>query len=187
MIWDLPESLDVNGRAWDIRTDYRDILNILIAFEDPDLSPAEKQYVCLYGIYRDFDDLPADEYGEAYKAAISFIDAGKETNTKNSARTMDWEQDAGLLFPAVNQAAGVEVRALPYLHWWTFVGYFMEIHDSVYSTVLGLRQKKSKGKKLEKSETEFWNTNKDICVLKPKLTQEEIEEKERLKALLGGR
>jgi hypothetical protein len=62
----------------------------------------------------------------------------------------------------------------------------MEIRNSVYATVLNLRQKKAKGKKLEKHEKEFWNANKKLCVLQTKLTKEEKEEKARLLAMLGG-
>ena len=43
----------------------------------------------------------------------------------------------------------------------------------------------AKNKKLEKWEREYWQANKDICVLKPKLTAEEQEAKDRLNAMLG--
>lgn len=184
MIWELPTSLTVNGADWEIRTDFRDILKILVAFEDPELEPEEKEYVCLYILYVDFDQIPKDSYTAAYKAALQFIDNGMEGES-GAPRTMDWEQDAKILFPAVNHVAGFEVRSAEYLHWWTFTGYFMEIKDSVYANVLGLRQKKAKGKKLEKWEREFWNSNRRICVLSTKLTEEEQAEKDRLKAILG--
>ena len=71
--------------------------------------------------------------------------------------------------------AGREVRSLPYVHWWTFMGWFMEIGEGVYSSILSLRQKKAKGKKFEKWETEYWSANKDLCELKPKYTEAEKE------------
>lgn len=184
MIFDLPTSLEVAGKEYEIRTDYRDVLNIIQAFEDPDLEPEEKQYVCLYILYKDFETLPQDDYTEAYKKAIEFMDNGVE-GEKHAPKTMDWEQDATILFPAVNHVAGYEVRSVDYLHWWTFTGFFMEIKDSVYAQVLNLRQKKAKGKKLEKWEQEFWRSNKNMCVLKEKLTAEEQAEKDRLNAILG--
>ena len=98
---------------------------------------------------------------------------------------MDWEQDEAILFPAINKVAGFEVRTAKHLHWWTFMGYYMEISDGVFSSVLNLRMKKAKGKKLEKAEREYWSANKDICNLRPKLTAAEQAEKDRLNALLG--
>ena len=38
----------------------------------------------------------------------------------------------------------------------------MEIEEGTFSTVLGIRQKKAKGKRLEKWEEEFYRNNKDF-------------------------
>lgn len=185
MIFDLPTALEFGGRTWAINTDYRDVLRILTAFEDPNLTDEEKAYICLHNLYPDLKDIPPDLIQAAFDAAVGFIDQGRHDDGP-SPRTMDWAQDATLIFPAVNRAAGFEVRAAEYIHWWTFVGYFLEITNSTYSTVLGLRSKRARGKKLEKHEQEFWNLNKSVCVLKPKYTDEELEEKERYKKIIGG-
>ena len=97
---------------------------------------------------------------------------------------MDWEQDAPLIFPAVNRVAGFEVRAAKHLHWWTFLGYLMEIRDSTFATILALRQKKARGKKLEKEEAEFWRRNAGVCELKKRLTAAERAEKRRLERMM---
>lgn len=131
--------------------------------------------------------LSAEDYDAAFEAASTFIDCGREwkDSPRKSPRVMDWEQDGSLLFPAISKVAGREVRTVDYMHWWTFMGCYMEISDGVFSTILSLRQKRAKGKKLEKWEREFWEANKDICVLKKKISREEQEERDRLKALLG--
>lgn len=180
MIGSLPTTLTINDEEYSIRTDFRDILKIISAFGDPELEPEEKVYVCLFILYEDFESISQDDYEAAYKAAIDFIDCGMKPDERKSPRTMDWEQDEPILFPAVNKVAGREVRAVEYLHWWTFMGYFMEISEGVFSSVLNLRRKKARGKKLEKNEREFWAANKDICVLRPRLTEEEQAAKERL-------
>lgn len=184
MIYDLPTALEFGGREWTIETDYRQILRILTAFEDPDLSDKEKLYILFYDLFVDVEEIPEELYQAAYDAAIEFIDHGQHADGP-SPRTMDWEQDAGLIFPAVNRAAGFEVRSAEYIHWWTFVGYFMEIKDSTYATVLSLRSKRARGKKLEKWEKEYWNDNKRLCVLRTRYTEEEQAEIDRLKKILG--
>ena len=136
-------------------------------------------------LYVDAEEIPEDQLQAALDAAIRFIDHGAGDG-KPGPRTMDWTQDAPLIFPAVNRAAGFEVRGVEYMHWWTFIGYFMEIRDSTYATILGLRGKRARGKKLEKGEQEFWSQNRGICELKKRYTEEELEEQERLKAILGG-
>ena len=184
MIGRLPQSITVNGVERAIRTDFRDVLNIIAAFSDPELENSEKVYVTLVVLYEDFDDIPEKDYESAFKAAMDFIDHGTKADESKSPRVMDWEQDESIMFPAINKVAGFETRSAEYVHWWTFMGYYMEISEGVFSNVLSLRLKKAKGKKLEKWEREYWDTNKSICVLKPKLTAEEQAEKDRLKALL---
>lgn len=187
MIGELPRALEVSGRMYPIRTDYRDMLRILTAFGDPELEEDEKVYICLFILYRDFDAMPQADYEAAFKAAVRFIDHGTEHENadKPPPQVMDWEQDESILFPAINKAAGREVRTARYIHWWTFLGYYMEIGDGVFSTVLHLRTKKAQGKKLEKWEQEYWNAHKELCKLQPKRSAEEQAEIDRLNAMLG--
>lgn len=185
MIGELPKSLIVNGVEYNIRSHFQDILKIVCAFNDPELENKEKIYVCLYILYEDFDCIPKADYEAAFKAALDFIDTFIKSDNKKSPRTMDWEQDESIMFPAINKVAGFETRTTDYIHWWTFMGYFMEISEGVFSQVLSLRTKKAKKQKLEKWEREYWQANKDICVLKTKLTAEEQEAKDRLNAMLG--
>lgn len=188
MVGELPRTVSVCGKEYAIRTDFRDILKIVTAFSDPELEDNEKVYVCLFIFYEDFDAIPRRDYEEAFKAAIRFIDNGTDgdgEDARKSPRVMDWEQDEAIMFPAINKVAGFETRSAEYVHWWTFMGYYMEISEGVFANVLSIRLKKAKGKKLEKWEREFWNSNKGICALKTKLSEEEQAEKDKLNALLG--
>ncbi len=188
MIGELPRDVEVGGKRYAIRTDFRDILTIISAFNDEELDAKEKLFICLYILFEDFESIPPEDYEAAYTEALRFIDCGdgSKKEGKSPARVMDWEQDERILFPAINSVAGYETRAKDYIHWWTFMGYFMEIREGVFSQVLSLRQKKSKGKPLEKWEREFWQSNKDLCVLRPRLSKEEKEERDRINALLDG-
>lgn len=184
MIFDLPTSVEFGGRRWDIATDYRDVLRVLLAFEDPDLTDREKMALCLYNLIVDYEDIPRERLGEAYDAIIAFIDHGSR-DAHRGPRTMDWEQDGPLIFPAVNRVAGFEVRSVAYMHWWTFMGLFMEIREDTFATVISLRQKRARGKKLEKWEAEYWTSNKAICELGKRLTEDERDERDRLNQLMG--
>lgn len=183
MIFDLPTALTVGGRKWRINSDFRDVLRTLEAFEDPELTDGEKAYICLHNTYPELENMPREDLQAALDAALAFIDRGGR-EARQGPRTMDWRQDAPLIFPAVNRAAGFEVRSAEYLHWWTFLGYFMEIRDSTYATVLGLRSKRARGRRLEKDEQAYWRENRGICELKARYTQEELAQKDALKRLL---
>ena len=94
---------------------------------------------------------------------------------------MNWEQDAGLIIPAVNKVIGKEVRAISYMHWWTFAGAYMEIGESLFSQVLSIRQKKQKHQKLEKWEQEFYQKNRSMIDLKKRYSEEEKQKQRRAK------
>ena len=183
--WELPRSLNVGGRDWAIRSDFRPALDILNHFSDPEYEADEKWWICLDILYEDFQDMPRELWLEAQKQALNFIDMGMGEDTGPKPRLMDWEQDAPIIIPSVNRVLGKEIRALPYLHWWTFMGAYMEIGESLFSQVVSFRKKRKQKKKLEKWEKEFYRENKALCDLKKKYTQEEQDEQDRLKAILG--
>lgn len=165
MLGTLPKTLSVNGKIYNIRTDFRDILTVISAFNDADLTDQEKVYVCLKRIFIDMPVIPHDDYQAAYESASKFIEC-QPHNDRPSPRVVNWVKDEQLIFPAINKAAGMEVRAVPYMHWWTFLGYFQSIdREGTYGFILSLRQKKAKGKKLEPYEKEFYTANRNLCAV----------------------
>lgn len=178
--YDLPTSLEIGGVDYSIRTDFRAILDILIAMNDNELDSQCKYIVLIKIMYPDYEKIPKEYMNEAYEKACEFIDCGQKDDGKNHHKTVDWEQDARIIIPAVNSVAKTEVRALSYLHWWTFFGYFMEIRESLFTSVLNIRQKKASGKRLEKWERDFYKENKNLIDFEKKDSEEVKKEKESL-------
>ena len=192
--WNLPTALNVGGRNYKIRTDYRVILDILTAMNDSDIldpgmtedeKQAEKVLTMLQILYIDFDRMPPSDWKEASEKACEFIDCGIRDDGTPKPRLMDWEQDAPIIVPAVNKVCNFDVRSIKYMHWWTFFGYYMEIGECMLSTVVSIRDKKRRGKKLEKWEQEFYRNNKKLVDLKTKNRERSEEEKEALRKLFG--
>lgn len=192
--WDLPTSLNVGGRNYKIRTDYRVILDILTAMNDPDIfepgmteeeKQLERALTMLQIFYIDFDTMPPSDWKEASEKACEFIDCGIKDDGKQKPRLIDWEQDAPVIVPAVNKVCGKDVRSVKYMHWWTFFGYYMEIGECTLSTIVSIRDKKRRGKKLEKWEQEFYRNNKKLVDLNTKKIERSEEEKEALRKLFG--
>lgn len=184
--WELPTSLNVGGVDYAIRTDFRDVLFILEHFSDPEYEADERALICLIVLYPDFDNIPQEHQQEAFDKAREFIDAGMSRSQKaGSPSLMDWAQDAPLIIPAVNRVIGSEVRATQYLHWWTFIGAYMEIRNSLYTTVLNIRYKKAHHKPLEKHEQTFYAENRALVNLRVKETEESRKDRHELLKLLG--
>lgn len=165
MIGELPRSLELSGRQIAINPDYRIALNLFDVFSDVDYTPLEKAYICVRSIYE--EDIPDELFEEAVRKAYWFLDGGdipKSEPTK--VKIIDYKHDESMMFSAINKAAGCEVRSLPYMHWWTFLGFFGEIGDGLFSVVLNIRSKKASGKKLEKWEYEFLRKHKELVILR---------------------
>lgn len=188
MIGRLPKSLKINEKEYSVRSDYRTALVIFQAYADPELSDTEKTLVMLQCLYENPEEIPRTDLEEAVRQAAWFLDGGQDMETDRTVKAkkvMDWEQDEQMIFAAVNKVAGYEVREKEYLHWWTFLGYFNEIGEGLFSLVVSIRDKKNKGKPLEKYEKEFYQKNKGLIDLKTRYTKEELEEQEYWNRLLG--
>lgn len=178
MLGQLPKSLTVNGTDYAIRSDFRNILTVFEAFEDDSLTNEDKAFVLLARIYVDLEKIPKKDYTAAYEEAVKFIEGGTVSKGKKSPyKLFNWIKDEQLIFPAVNKVAGCEVRLTEYMHWWTFLGYFGNVDkEDLWSFVLSIRQKRAKGKKLEKYEREFLNANKELCSIESTVSAKSAED-----------
>ncbi|MEA5059382.1 MAG: Gp15 family bacteriophage protein [Candidatus Pelethousia sp.] len=185
MNYGLPTSVAVNGQEYPIRSDYRAILDIIEAITSEDYSDQDRAMAVLGVFYVELP--PHEEWEEAIKQAFSFIsmEQEQEQSKKKSPKLIDWSQDFPMIISAVNNAAGREVRALDYCHWWTFMGYFDSISsESTFANVVSIRNKRGKGKKLEKWEQEYYSENKRLVDISKPINYT-AEEQELLKSLRG--
>ncbi len=192
MIGSLPETLTVGIEDYSIRTDYRNVLQVFEAFQDPELTREEKWIVAVYLLFKNFscdnDVLQATQngfdLGEAMKQISWFISSGQPEKQIVEFPVYDWVKDEQIIFSSVNKVAGGEIRELEYLHWWTFLGYFNEVGEGTFSFIVGIRHKLNHGKKLEKHEKEFLSHNKELVLMKKPKTKEEQKQEDAYNALL---
>lgn len=112
--WELPTTVEVAGRSFAIRSDFRAVLDALAALTDPDLTQQEQYIACLQILYPRWKELP--DANAALRAAFTFINEGKEDEQQGfHPRLVDWEQDAALIAPAVDKVLGYSCRRCGYL------------------------------------------------------------------------
>lgn len=175
MNYELPTTVEVNGTEYEIRSDYRDILTILEAMSDDELTDQDKAEVLLVIFYPDFNNMLSSNYEEAVRQCISFINGGVEEDRKKLPKLMDWQQDFSLIIAPVNRVLGKEARAEKYMHWYTWLAAYQEIGDCTFAQVVAIRNKKLKGKKLDKSEQEFYKRNRSLVDFKKTYTEQDDE------------
>lgn len=143
--------------------DFRIILECFEAINDSELSEDERVLASLlifYNEFSDFDDLmilPQDELSELITKMFEFINCNQPEGVgcNTNRKLIDWQGDEQIIVAAVNNVAKTEIRSLDYLHWFTFMGYYLSVGESVLSTVVSIRNKIVKGKKLEDYEKQF--------------------------------
>ena len=175
MSWALPESVTISGKEYGHRSDFREILKVLKLLSDERKPPVLRWYAAALYFYR--GEMPLEAGALSYLE--QFLTAGQQATP--GPRLFDWEQDAQLIAGAVNAVAGREVRSLPYLHWWTFLGYFQGIGEGAFATVVAIRDKRRRGSKLTGQEQEFCRTHPQLI----RLRAPDTPEKQRLEALLN--
>ena len=175
MIYDLPRTVKIGGIEYSIESDYRAILDILIAMDDPELNYQEKTLVSLEIFYPDFNSMPPEDYAEALKKCYWFIDGGEEPDNTKRLKLMDWEQDFRYIVAPVSRVAGQDIRAMDYMHWWSFLSMYMEIGECTFAQIVAIRDKKTRGKPLDKFERDYYRRNRKIIDIKTKYTQSDYD------------
>lgn len=173
----LPKTVEVGGVEYEIRSDYRAILDICLALEDSELDEQERTYSALCAFYPDFDKMPPYTFDEAVEKLLWFINGGEDADDSRSPRVVDWEQDFPLIAAAINKTSPIgDIRGLEYYHWWSFIADYRErIGDCTYAQVIKIRDKQARGKSLDKQEREWYRLNRKLVDRKHKYTEAEDE------------
>ena len=185
-MYSLQTSVQVGRESFEISDngDFRMVLDCFDAMNDIELPEMARVYSALTIFYADFETVEElierqDILPDLFKAMCKFINGGeeeKQSNTKNY-RVIDWQKDSNLICSAINNVAKTEIRALEYLHWWTFLSYYNAIGDCILSHIVSIRYKIARGEKLEKHEQKFRMENPDYFDIDMRTTeQREIEE-----------
>lgn len=177
MIWDLPIDVEINGTKHAIRNkcDYRVMLDVICALNDNELTDEEKVQCALFIFYEDISAI--DNFETAIKEMFRIINGGEEQeeSQEQKPQLMNWEHDFPVLVAPINRVLGYEVRSVDYLHFYTFLSAYYEIGECTFSTIVSIRSKRAKGKKLDKWEEEYLREHRKMVELPRKLTAEEQE------------
>ncbi len=160
----LSTKIRVKNNVYDINYDYRTIINILLAFEDAELTKDEQMYIMLKNLYK--QDIPENDIEEALKKGIKFIDGGVvEENKANEKRIYSFKKDGNYIFSGINQTHHIDLTEKTNLHWWVFLSLFMDMSaDCTFGELIYYRKRKNENK-LTKEEKEQYKKIKKLVDL----------------------
>ena len=179
----LPTKVTVDGLEFNIRDrgDFRMVLDCFKALQDTELSEDYRVLASLLIFYNEFNDLDdlreyEPQLNGLVKEMFRFINGGEDSSpgAERDVSLIDWEQDSQIVCAAVNTVANQEIRAVESLHWWTFLGYYMSVGQSVLSTVVSIRDKIAHHKKLEDWEKKFKTDNPKYFVWRQTAQEQDL-------------
>ena len=185
-MYEIPTTIEIDDKVFPIRCkgDYRMVLDCFSCLNDFELTEQERTLGALIIFYEDFNDvsdfqgIDKDLYEGLIKEMYKFMECNENPMHSMPFKTIDWEKDGQLICSAVNKVANTEVRSVEYLHWWTFIGYFSEVGESVLSMVVTIRTKIKQNKKLEKYEKEFKARNPHYFIWDSKTLEDKQDEED---------
>lgn len=179
----LPLAIEIGGKEYQINSDFRTGLRIILAFEDTELTLSEKAFILVDQLYQE----EPEEFVKAVAAGIRYLDCGEEQGegSGHGCRMYSFAQDERYIFSGVDKVLNGRLSRGEYVHWWEFVFAFMELpEDCMMSKILYFRSRRNAGK-LTKEEREVWAKNRELFELEDVQTAEEKKQLEDFMNRLG--
>jgi len=171
-----PESITIADTEYQLNTDFRACLKIIMAFEDNELTPQEKQLVLLGNLY----SVVPNDLNAALDCANWFLNGGKESASEESeiahVRVYSFAKDGNFIYAAFRQTHGIDLSTAK-LHWWTFLALFMDLgQDTTFCQLTALRKRLKTGKASKEEQAAAREMGEMIDI--PEIDERTLGEKE---------
>lgn len=153
----------------------------MLAFEDPELTLAEKRYLMVSNLYK----VIPDDLEKAEQLAVRFLDGDSgnpEGKNGSTIRLYSFSKDSSLIYSAFKQTHDIDLSTTS-LHWWTFLALFMDLgSETSFCSLIALRKRVKSGK-ASKEEKAMAREIKEVFDL-PEVDNRTLAEKEMERAFL---
>lgn len=111
--------MEVNGRIYNINTDYRVALACLKALDDDSITDYEK-FVAVESLLLGLNVLRKDELALKPKI-MKYLRCGREINVDSNEIDMDYIQDETIIRTSIRQCYNnLDIGKIDYLHWYEY-------------------------------------------------------------------
>ena len=185
----LPETVIINDRVYDIRTNFRISILFELMMQDDEMSDEEKARQALYLYY---PEIPPDPQ-KAAEMAIWFYRCGKELKNlpqgsgsgEKQPQAYSFEHDADYIYSAFLSQYGIDLAEIEYMHWWKFRALFKSLkEDNEFVRIMGYRTMNITSK-MSREQKDFYKRMQKVHAL-PRSGKEQQDEAAILEALKNG-
>lgn len=172
---ELPESVCINGKEYDIDTDFSTSIRFELLMTDSTVSKSKK---ILYAINLYFDVMP-DDVVKAFDKIFWFYTGGEAFKKSAKAnggakRIYSFEYDSEYIYAAFLADYGIDLQAT-HLHWWKFKALFGSLkEENMINKIMSYRAMDIS--KLKGEERRYYQKlKKQFAIPLPKSEQEKID------------
>lgn len=160
LIDELPGSVMVCGKEYEIRTDFRISMLFEILMQDSEVDAKDKTKRALKLYY----PVSPPQLREAVDAILWFYKCGKEDNPvkqkmaarKGKTRVYSFDYDDDYIYAAFMTQYGIDLQDIEYMHWWKFRAMFNSLtNQNEFVKIMEYRSIDIKGD-MPKEQKEFY-------------------------------
>lgn len=126
-----PNTVCVNGKGYEVETDFREWIRFTKLVEDEDVP---WQIKCRLLLQWYIDGIP-DDLEEAIEALGDFLTMRQDGEESDEPmlppkQVYSFDEDMVWIYSAFREAYGIDLQSVPYMHWWEFQTLFIGIPDN---------------------------------------------------------
>ncbi len=112
-----PTKIEVNGKIYNLDTDYRTAIACFKAINDNTLSNFKRGYIILTLLIGDFE---LEDMKIALDKCAFFLRCGKEKNDSRDIIDFDHVKDEVRVRTSIRQCYKINLNTVDYMHWWEY-------------------------------------------------------------------
>lgn len=122
-----PGAIEVNGREYPVNTGFEYGIACFNCINDPDLTDVERALGVLGILYKEIP--PAEDWEEALRLAVKYLQCGNEVNTAYHKPDMDFEFDEKYIKASFMSDYSIDLDEAD-MHWWKFCTLLQGLSDN---------------------------------------------------------
>lgn len=184
----VPTSVDINGKKYEINSDFRTSILFELLMQDKSIKVKDKFHIALELYYpivpRDFT-LAIEQMLWFYRCGKDIIKSGGNGKGKSATQIYSFEYDDDYIYAAFMDQYGIDLQDIDNLHWWKFKSMFKSLkEDNMIVKIMEYRSM-DLSKINDKEQKAYYKKMKELY--KIPMTQDEQEKLDEItNALLNG-
>lgn len=189
----LPSKVEINGRMYKIRTNFRTSILFEQLMQDDNIDDFERAIKAIKLYF--FKPIREEYLEEALNKIFWFYSGGKEelitdnksNNNSSNERLYDYDYDDDYIYSAFLDQYNIDLQKIKYLHWWEFKAMFKSLNENhKISEIMKYRGINLKDIK-DDEEKKFYKKMKEVYKLPNKnINNDELKEINAIEEALMG-